>query len=156
MNRKPCAMRGLFGEGMKETHKVLYVADKLIGLHLPRLAKHFERENIQVTMYATQWLLTQYTSSFDFDLVMRVWDAFLGEGWKIIYRVMLALLYQWQGQLLRSGFEDILALFRDIPGRVDADTIMNLALKMRLTTKQIQKYEREWHLKNRKKRSNTN
>eukprot|EP00567_Pseudictyota_dubia_P009097 CAMPEP_0197462010 /NCGR_PEP_ID=MMETSP1175-20131217/57988_1 /TAXON_ID=1003142 /ORGANISM="Triceratium dubium, Strain CCMP147" /LENGTH=46 /DNA_ID= /DNA_START= /DNA_END= /DNA_ORIENTATION= len=43
-------------------------------------------------MYATQWLLTLYASSFPFDLVTRVWDCFLAEGWKIVFRVMLAIL----------------------------------------------------------------
>ena len=67
MFEKPCRMRGLFGEGMKETHQVLYVAEKLIHQYLPKLAKHLDTESIHVTMYATQWLLTVYTSSFKFD-----------------------------------------------------------------------------------------
>merc|ERR1712032_650923 len=121
MNENPCKMRGLFGEGMKETHKVLHVADKLITQFVPRLSKHFEKENIHITMFATQWLLTQYTSSFNFDLVTRVWDIFLGEGWKITYRVMLALLQQHQSQLLKMQFEEILAFFRELPDRVNGD-----------------------------------
>ena len=140
-------MRGLFGEGMKETHKVLHVAEHLIQHHLPRLARHFVKEHVDVTMYATQWLLTQYTSSFKFDLVMRVWDCFLGEGWKIIYRVMLALLQQWQSQLLRMSFEEILAFFRELPDRVDGKTTMEVALRIPLRTKMIAKFETEWHAK---------
>jgi hypothetical protein len=144
MYEKPCEMRGLFGEGMRETHKVLHVAEKLIHHHLPKLAKHFDKENIHVTMYATQWLLTQYTSSFHFDLVTRVWDCFLGEGWKIIYRVMLALLQQWQSQLLKMSFEEILASFRELPDRVEGYEVMETALKIPLRTKHIIKYEKEW------------
>jgi hypothetical protein len=137
-------MRGLFGEGMRETHKVLHVAEKLIHHHLPKLAKHFDKENIHVTMYATQWLLTQYTSSFNFDLVTRVWDCFLGEGWKIIYRVMLALLQQWQSQLLKMSFEEILAFFRELPDRVEGYEVMETAMKIPLRAKHIIKYEKEW------------
>eukprot|EP00934_Nitzschia_sp_Nitz4_P001508 Nitzschia sp. Nitz4//scaffold11_size288233//74300//75905//NITZ4_000749-RA/size288233-snap-gene-0.14-mRNA-1//1//CDS//3329533999//1508//frame0 len=145
MNNKPCQMRGLFAEGMKETHMVLHVAEQLIHHHLPRLARHFDEENIHVTMYATQWLLTQYTSSFKFDLVTRVWDCFLGEGWKIIYRVMLALLQQWQSQLLKMPFEEILNFFRELPERVDGQAVMDVAMRIPLKTAHIQKYEKEWH-----------
>lgn len=137
-------MRGLFEEGMHGTHKVLYVAEKLTKYYLPRLARHFERENIHVTMYATQWLLTQYTSSFRFDLVTRVWDSFLGEGWKIIYRVMLALLSQWQSKLLKLSFEEVLAFLRELPDRVDGNSVMRAAMRIPLKTKTILKYEREW------------
>lgn len=147
MHEKPCEMRGMFGEGMRETHKVLHVAERLTHHYLPKLAKHFDKENIHVTMYATQWLLTQYTSSFKFDLVTRVWDCFLGEGWKTIYRVMLALLQQWQAQLLKMSFEEILAFFRELPDRVEGHVVMETALRIPLRTKVIQKYEKEWYAK---------
>lgn len=151
MHDKPCEMRGMFGEGMRETHKVLYVAEALIHMHLPRVARHFDKENIHVTMYATQWLLTQFTSSFKFDLVTRVWDAFLGEGWKVIYRVMLALLQQWQSQLLRMSFEDILTFFRELPEKVNGNAIMETALRINLKTRQIVKLEKEFYDKEQRK-----
>jgi hypothetical protein len=50
MKEEPCMMRGMFGEGMSETHMVLYVAEKLIHQFLPRLARHLDRENIHITM----------------------------------------------------------------------------------------------------------
>jgi hypothetical protein len=145
MNNAPCKIRGLFGEGMRETHQVLHVAERLIQQFLPRLSKHLEREHIHITMFATQWLLTQYTSSFRFDLVTRVWDCFLAEGWKITYRVMLAILVQWQSEILKMTFEDILAFFRELPDRVDGNAIVDNAIKIPLRRKHIRRYEREWN-----------
>lgn len=144
MYKEPCKMRGLFGEGMQETHKVLYVAEKLIHQFLPKVAKHLDKEHIHITMFATQWLLTQYTSSFHFDLVTRIWDCFLGEGWKITYRIMLAMLQQWQSSLIKMSFEDILAFFRELPERVDGAKTMEIAIKIPLRRKHIAKYEKEW------------
>lgn len=137
-------MRDLFGEGMRETHKVLFVAEKLIHHYLPRLARHLDQEHIHVTMFATQWLLTLYTSSFKFDLVFRVWDAFLGEGWKVIYRIMLALLQKYQLQLMKMSFEEILTFFRDLPEQVEGYQIVEMALKIPLRKKVIARYEKEW------------
>mmetsp|Transcript_3745 Transcript_3745/g.4155 ORF Transcript_3745/g.4155 Transcript_3745/m.4155 type:complete len:678 (+) Transcript_3745:217-2250(+) len=150
MSDKPCKMRGLFGEGMRDTHKVLFVAEKLIHHHLSRLARHFDKEHVHLTMYATQWLLTQYTSNFKFDLVFRVWDAFLGEGWKIIYRIMLALLQKYQSQLMKMSFEEILTFFRELPTHVEGNQIMDIALKIPLRKKIITKYEKEWDTQQKK------
>lgn len=75
-----------------------------------------------------------------------MWDSFLGEGWKIIYRVMLALLSQSQAKLLKMGFEDILAYFRELPGRINANAVMAIASKIPLKTKQITKFEKEWEV----------
>lgn len=145
MYDKPCHMRGLFGEGMRETHKVLFVAENLIAQFLPRLAKHLDREMIHVTMYATQWLLTQYTSSFKFDLVTRVWDCFLFEGWKITYRVMLSILQHTQAQLLSMSFEEMLGFFRTLPDRPEIGaSIVDDAMKIPLKTSHIVKYEKQW------------
>ncbi|KAL7561705.1 hypothetical protein ACA910_016467 [Epithemia clementina (nom. ined.)] len=145
MNEEPCRMRGLFGEGMRETHLVLHVAERLIQMHLPKVYKQLDKENIHITMFATQWLLTQYTSSFRFDLVLRVWDAFLGEGWKITYRVMLALLKIHEAQILQSSFEDVLALVRELPDRVSGNTVIETALEIPLKRQTIQKLEMEWY-----------
>jgi len=144
MNDAPCRMRGMFGTDMTATHQVLHVADKLIHQFFPRLAKHLENENVHITMYATQWLLTLYTSSFQFDLVLRVWDCYLAEGKKVAYRVMLALLQQSMPVLMTLSFENILAYFRDIAEKVDGNAVMETAMKIPLKTKHIVKYEKDW------------
>ena len=144
MNESPCKMRGMFAEGMGETHKVLHVAEQLLHQFLPKLAAHLDKEHIHVTMFATQWLLTQYTSSFPFEMVLRVWDAFLEEGWKITYRVYLAIFQQVQGALLQLSFEEILAYLRDIPQKVNYNTVVDEAIKIPLKRKHIAKYEKEW------------
>mmetsp|Transcript_39676 Transcript_39676/g.55953 ORF Transcript_39676/g.55953 Transcript_39676/m.55953 type:complete len:479 (+) Transcript_39676:224-1660(+) len=144
MNDVPCRMRGLFGVGMRDTHQVLYIADQLMKQFLPKLYKHLEVQSVHITMYATQWLLTLYTSTFPFDLVTRVWDAFLGEGWKIVYRVMLALLQESQSKLLKLEFEDILGFFRDLPNHVTANNIMEVAMKIPLRRKHIAKHTKDY------------
>jgi len=147
MTEAPCRMRGLFAEGMSEAHQVLYVAEQLISQFQPKLARHFEKENIHITMFATQWLLTMYTSSFPFDMVTRVWDAFLSEGWKVTYRVMLALLEQAQPIMMKMQFEDILNYFKELPFEIDSNDLMESAFKIPLKKKHIGKYAKEWMLK---------
>lgn len=133
-------MRGMFSEGMAQTHKTLHVAERLLERHCSSLARHFQQQGVHVTMFATAWLLTQFTSSFPFGLVVRVWDAFLFEGWKISYRVLLAIL---QSQQLESiPFEDILVRLRDCT--VDTDAVMKSALRIRMRWAHIRWYEKQW------------
>ena len=144
MNDKPCRMRGLFREGMSEAHQVLYVAEKLIAQFNPKLSRHLEKENVHITMFATQWLLTLYTSSFPFDVVTRVWDCFLLEGWKIVYRVMLVLLEQSTPKVLKMRFEEILGHFKEMINKVDGNALMEAAFKIPLKRKHIEKYAKAW------------
>ncbi len=40
----------------------------------------------------SQWFITIFTYNFPFAAVVRIWDAFLLEGWKVVFRVALSLL----------------------------------------------------------------
>lgn len=44
-----------------------------------------------------QWFMTLFTYNFPFAVVVRIWDAVLSEGWKVIFRVALALLKTNEG-----------------------------------------------------------
>ncbi len=144
MNDQPCRMRGLFGEDMSETQCILFVAEKLFAKFLPRLSSHFQIENVHITMFATQWLLTLYSSSFPFELVTRVWDIFLLDGWKIVYRVMIALLDNASSKLVKLHFEDILNHIKEITKGVNADKIIRRALKIPIKRIHLQEYTEEW------------
>ncbi len=144
MNAKPCRMRGLFGVGMSEAHQVLYVAEQLIAQFNPKLSRHFDKENIHITMFATQWLLTMYTSSFPFHIVTRLWDCFILEGWKVAYRVMLALLEIATPDLLKLRFEDILNYFKVLPFQVNVNVLFDATFQVPLKKRHIEKYAKEW------------
>jgi hypothetical protein len=134
----------MFGEDMAGTHKVLYIAEKLIAQFLPKLSKQLEIETIHVSMFITSWLLTVYTSAFPFDLVVRVWDSFLVEGWKVVYRVMLSLLDHASQDLKGLRFEQILNYFRDFPSTVNGQKIMMNSFKIPLKSKHIQNHVLQW------------
>jgi len=144
MNEEPYNLRELFSEDMSGTHEMLYIAEKLMKQFFPKLSKHLQREEVRASMFVTQWLMTLYTSSFPLDMVSRVWDSFLVEGWKVVYRTMLGLMKHAEGTLLHLSFEHILHYLSSFPGKVDGQTIMQESLKIGLKTKHIQKHANDW------------
>lgn len=48
-------------------------------------------------MYSSQWFITVFAHSLPFELVVRVWDVFLSEGYKIIFRIGIALMMEAEG-----------------------------------------------------------
>lgn len=92
LTQAPYNMKNLFGEHIEELHVMLFQFDQLVQIYIPQLKKHFDNEGIIPQTYATQWFMTVFTSSFPMDFVVRIWDSFLNEGWKIVFRIGLALL----------------------------------------------------------------
>jgi len=88
----------------------------LLNRRLPRLAAHLHAHGIVPGMYATQWMLTIFAYSFPLPAVVRVWDAFMFEGWKVVFRVALAALTAAQAALLAAGsFEELMNAFKALP-----------------------------------------
>ena len=82
----------MYSPGMPGTKRVLAVYARLCEHYVPAIWSHLEREGIHHSMFATGWFMTLYTSAFPFDLVTKVFDVLWFEGWKIVYRVAIALL----------------------------------------------------------------
>jgi len=145
LNKEPCNMRKSFGLEMTQSRQLLYVGSRLFSQFIPRLYNHFHAENVDISMFATQWVLTIYTSNFPFALVTRIWDCFLSEGWKIVYRVMLAILSINESHLLASNFEEILMFLKKIPDDIDVDNVIERAYKIPLKRKQVKRLMKEWN-----------
>ena len=139
-------LRGLYLEGMPRTMVVLFTLDKLMALHIPKLSVHFKLENVATHMFATKWIMTIFTQDFPFELCLWMWDIFVNEGWKIVYRVMLALLKLAEKELLGKTFEDILIHLNNLPMKLIGkhETIIQFAVnKIKITTKEVDRLERE-------------
>jgi TBC1 domain family member 10 len=137
-------LRNLYLPSMAETQRVLYVYGELGKLHLGKLWRHLLDEKMHPTMYATDWLMTMFCRGFSFDLVTRVMDVFLKEGYKIVYRVSLALIKNLEKEFLEEDFEGIMHLLRRIPELTDADTIMELAYKIPVKRREIERFQEEF------------
>jgi hypothetical protein len=146
MNEEPYKLREIFSKDMTGTHEILYIADKLVNCFLPELHEHFQDEQIHTSMFTTQWLMTIYTSTFPFELVSRVWDAFLAEGWKIVYKVLVAVLKYalYDGDLLNCNMEQMLTYLRSFQSKIDADKILALAEQVPMKQRHIKRYASEF------------
>jgi len=74
-----------------------------------------------------------------------VWDIYFHEGYKIVYRVALALIKNAQADLMGASFERIMDILRNLPSGVDATHLMeNVVWKIPLTHAQIETHGKEY------------
>lgn len=118
LTQQPYNMKSLFGATIEEIHVMLYQFNQLIQIFIPTLKRHFDKEEIMPATFATHWFMTVFTSSFPMHFVVRIWDAFLNEGWKIVFRIALALLKIHKEELLKRDCEELIMYFSEIPSHV--------------------------------------
>ena len=143
-------MRTLFVPGMEGLQQRLFVFDKLLVDHLPKLAEHFRSEGIQSNMYASQWFLTLFAYKFPLDMVFRIFDLIFSEGLDVIYRVAIALLASNEKYLMTLKFEELIdclknriyQLYVEKPSLLTKD-VLNTQISQRKLEKLYKAYENQ-------------
>ena len=144
MQEPPWKLAELYRPGMRGAQLLLFQFEALLAYFLPDVSSHLKRECIEPSMYATQWFITIFAYNFPFDIVVRVWDVFLHEGWKIVFRVAVTIIKQNRREILARSMEQILEYFRGIPPRLHAEVLMDEAFKLKLTTAHLKKIEKDF------------
>ncbi|XP_056425767.1 TBC1 domain family member 2A isoform X2 [Hyla sarda] len=72
---------------------------------LPRLTAHFQQHKIDLALITFNWFLVVFVDSLVSDILLRVWDAFLYEGTKVIFRYALAIFKYNEEEILKLNNE---------------------------------------------------
>eukprot|EP00050_Salpingoeca_kvevrii_P012734 m.24494 g.24494 ORF g.24494 m.24494 type:complete len:1144 (+) comp4281_c0_seq1:414-3845(+) len=143
-------VREMFKSGFELLQLKFYQLTKLLEELLPDLARHFEAQGVEVHMFASQWFLTLFAAKFSLPVVFRVMDVFLAEDINVLFNIALALLKGAQKDLLGMEYEDILNFFRlSLPRMYQSDSaanaLVNLAMRMKVTQKRLNRYEKDYY-----------
>lgn len=73
----------------------------LMSEKLPRLNAHFEQYKVDYTLITFNWFLVVFVDSVASDIFFRIWDTFLYEGSKVIFRFALGLFKYKEEEILK-------------------------------------------------------
>jgi len=137
-------LRGSFSQDLWLTQQRCAQLENLVEQLLPRLYEHFQEEKVNPFLYSSKWFMTIFTYNFPFEAVVRIWDVFLNEGVKIIFRVGLQCLKNDEEKLLELEGGPLFSFCTSMHTRVDPDTIIEQAMKLKLTRAHIQAAEDDY------------
>ncbi|XP_042553695.1 LOW QUALITY PROTEIN: TBC1 domain family member 2B [Dipodomys spectabilis] len=82
----------------------------LLGEKLPRLHAHFEQHKVDFTLITFNWFLVVFVDNVASDILFKIWDSFLYEGPKVIFRFALALFKYKEEEILK--LQDSMSIFK--------------------------------------------
>ncbi|XP_040456703.1 TBC1 domain family member 2B isoform X2 [Falco naumanni] len=82
----------------------------LMSEKLPRLHAHFEQYKVDYTLITFNWFLVVFVDSVVSDILFKIWDSFLYEGPKVIFRFALALFKYKEEEILKR--QDSMSIFK--------------------------------------------
>ncbi|KAL1227388.1 Pseudouridylate synthase [Trichinella spiralis] len=96
---------------------------------LPSLSAHFDLCDFDISVVTLNWFIALFYDALPFDVMLRVWDCFLLEGQKVIYRFAVALFYLHRKEIVAQ--KDSLSLIRFLKSTVrntyDVETLTKVA-----------------------------
>ena len=96
------APTNLYDAQLSGLHIEVAVLGGLIEAKLPKLARKLRGIACPPSLFATEWLMCLFTCTLPSETALRVWDAWLAEGSKVLLRVALALLKRAEPAMLKA------------------------------------------------------
>ena len=126
--------------------KRFFIFLKLVEKFLPKIYKKLLKEQAYPTMYASQWFFTLYTNCLPFELLVRIFDCYLLEGEKIIYRIGLAILKSNENELLKvRHFEEFMENLRNCTKNIkDIEQFLKMAFDFSFSRSHIVHFEQQY------------
>eukprot|EP00939_MAST-03C_sp_MAST-3C-sp1_P003471 g3471.t1 len=142
-------LRGLFLKGMRRVHMSLYVFDGVYARLLSRLKRHLDGIGLPASLFATEWIMCLFSNCLHVDLVRPVWDAFLNEGWKIIFRVGIAMLKINSKALRKLDLQEANLFIRGMTKKfTDFEEVLDIAYDLSLSKRTLRRLSDRFERKN--------
>ena len=139
------SLESLYLPGFPDLNKKLYVLLNLEKKLIPKVYNVFKKNDIIPFSYASEWFLCLFSRSLKFNSLVRIFDCFILEGYKIIYRFALAFLKSKEKEITEcKGMDMIFKVLRGCFENVDIEEIFKMAFGFHLSKKDIENFEKEY------------
>lgn len=91
------SLHTVFNPGFPGMLEAIYVQEKIMQTMMPHVYEAFKKHMISTTSYATKWYITLFANSVPFQTQLRLWDAFLLEGYDLFVAMAVAIVWVYRG-----------------------------------------------------------
>ncbi|KAF9011173.1 rab-GTPase-TBC domain-containing protein [Cyathus striatus] len=106
------SLHTVFSPGFPGMLEAIYVQERITQQMMPSVYEAFKKHMVSTTSYATKWYITLFANSVPFQTQLRLWDAFLLEGYDVFVAVSVAIVWVYRDHITSNAanFETVLSL----------------------------------------------
>ncbi|KAF3702087.1 TBC1 domain family member 10A EBP50-PDX interactor of 64 kDa [Channa argus] len=135
---------GYYSTGLEAIQLDGEILNALLRRVSPVAHRHLKKHKLEPILYMTEWFMCAFSRTLPWASVLRVWDMFLCEGVKILFRVGLVLLKSMLGSQEKlkasQGLYETMELLRAIkPQYMEEGLLVHEVIELSVSEKDIEK-----------------
>ena len=115
-------MNFLYLKNMPDYSIRVYQLNFYIKDYFPDLALHFKKNQINPDVFFSKWILTIFSNYLPFEVLYKVWDVFILEKWKAIFKFSLMILNSMKDKLINM---DLITFSKYIKDNKNNSSLIN-------------------------------
>ena len=139
-------MEGFYLPGFPILKKTFYILLNLEKKFIPKIYELFKKEGMIPSMYASEWFICLFSRNLEFKSLVRIFDIFLLEGYKVIYRFALAFLKLKEDKFMegKDGLASIMPTINECTENVDIEKMFKIAFGFSISRNLINQLGNEY------------
>ena len=126
----------------------VYQLKKLIEFYFPKLGNHLKRNQINLDLFFSKWLLTIFSNYLPFDVLYKVWDVFIIDKWKALFKFCMILLDFMKEKLMKMDLNLFSQYFRssELLTSLSFEEIIKHYDEYKITNKKLKELREEYFM----------
>jgi hypothetical protein len=146
MEKKEYNLKGIYKPGFPDLYPCFY---KLLVLLKENNKKIYESlknmKELEPTMYANQWFITLFFVNVRFELFVRIFDIYLLDGQKTIYRFGLALLELNEKKIIGAKvIDEIMEMSKSMDNGLNIEEVVTRACGYKISKRRLAELSEEY------------
>ena len=102
----------LFLKNMPDYSIRVFQLNYYIKQYYPQLFIHFKKHQINPDIFFSKWILTIFANYLPFHKLYKIWDLFIIDKWKAIFRISMVLLGLMKDKLIKLDLNEFCLFFK--------------------------------------------
>ena len=114
-------LQDIYIDDLPLLNEQLYKFDRLINIMHPHIGESFMINKISANLISSNWFMTIFTQCMQHNkndkptpFLIKIWDYFLLDGWKAIFKTALFIIGELKNQLIDMRIDKIMEIFTKV------------------------------------------
>jgi hypothetical protein len=124
----------------------VYQLKNFIEFYFPKLYNHLRRTQINIDLFFSKWLLTIFSNYFPFDILYQVWDVFIIDKWKALFKFCMVIIFFMKEDMMKMDLSQFCQYFRsnDLLTSLSFEQMMKHYNDYKITNKKLKELREDF------------